>query len=130
MNINDIQSLVNALESKQKTPPKTFSAEQILFGGFNKGGLSAVDIAREIIERKQQIGIPIGDLPDGSENIDEKMERIRVEVLLKHLFLNARILIAIPAGIAVKAEGVSGAGVPVTVAGITISNALGTAIIQ
>jgi hypothetical protein len=130
MNINDIKTLINALERQQLTPPKQFAAEQILFGGFNKSGLSATDIAREIIERKQQIGVPIGNLPDGSESIDEKMERIRVEVILKHLFLNARFLVAIPAGTAVKAEGVSGAGIPVTVVGATITNTLGTAIIQ
>lgn len=129
MNISEIQALIETLINSQQTPPKEFASPQILVGGITKQGLSATDIAREIIQRKQEIGIPIDNLPDGSESLDEKMERIRVEVILKHLFLNAKITVAIPAGIPVQATGTAVGGTAV-VAGTTINNAKGYGIIQ
>ena len=55
------------------------SKEEILFGAQFREGLSAIDIASKIIERKKELGIDIGPLQSGGPNIDLAMETIRVE---------------------------------------------------
>jgi hypothetical protein len=90
----------------------------ILIGGQRKSGLSAQKMASEIIARRAEAGLPVGNLPSGEANPDEIMERIRMEVLVKNLQQEAIIKVAIPPGSVVTAAGVSAAG-PVTVAGST-----------
>tara|TARA_B100001175_G_scaffold296181_1_gene284901 strand:- start:280 stop:684 length:405 start_codon:yes stop_codon:yes gene_type:complete len=99
-------------------PPKPLPQAAILMGGPLKPGLSAVDIASEIIAKKKKLGIPIGPLPSGGDNIELMMETIRVEVIVENLIKNARIQIAIPPGIPLSATG-GNAGGPLVAAGTT-----------
>jgi hypothetical protein len=50
------------------------------------------------IERKKEIGVGIGPLPSGSQNIDLQMEVIRVEEIVNALLTKAKIEVAIPPG--------------------------------
>ena len=70
----------------------------ILSGARFRGGLSSIDIAGRIIERKKEIGIDIGPLPSGSQSIDLQMEVIRVEEITKALMTVAFADIEIPPG--------------------------------
>ena len=95
----------------------------------SKSGLSAIDIASEIIKRKKDIGIPIGPLPSGADNLDLMMETIRVEVIVEALIRDARVQIAIPPGTNVTATG-GNAGGPVVANGITTAPASGFGVIS
>ena len=101
----------------------------ILAGGNSRSGLSARIMAKEIIIRQQEAGAPIGNLPDGEESISEKMERIRMEVIVRHLLENAKFTVVVNSGIPVTATGVCAVG-SVAVQGVTISFGTGTAIMQ
>jgi hypothetical protein len=127
--IEDIINIVLAVLKSGKTPAIPMSAGLILAGGFLRSGASARDMAKEIISRQQEAGIPIGNLPSGAENIAEKMERIRMEVIVQHLLENIKISVVLPPGIPVAATGVSPSG-PVAVVGVTTGIAIGTAIIS
>ena len=59
---------------KPPTPLPLITKEEIFIGSKFREGLSAIDIASKIIERKKEIGIGIGPLPSGGENIELKME--------------------------------------------------------
>jgi hypothetical protein len=112
--IQTIQASINTTKAKARDIPTPL----ILIGARNKNGLSAREIAKEIIIRQQEAGAPIGPLPDGTDSIAEKMEVIRAEVLIEHLLRNAKITVVVPAGISITATGANSGG-PVVVKGVT-----------
>lgn len=114
---------------KPPKPLKPITKEEILIGSKFREGLSAIDIASKIVERKKEIGVGIGALPSGGENIDLQMEVIRVEEILNALLTKAKVEVAIPAGTLVKAEG-GNAGGPIVVVGTTINSSKGEGIIR
>jgi hypothetical protein len=75
-------------------------------------GLSATKIASEIIKRQSEAGAIVGVNDDGSANISEKMERIRVEEIIKAILLDARVTITLLPG---QTTGPTGGGAPTTV---------------
>ena len=108
---------------------KPIPKEQILAGVKFREGLSAIEIASRIIERKKEIGIDIAPLPSGAENIDLKMEVIRVEEIINALLTSAKIEVAIPPGTQITAGGAN-AGGPIIVQGTTVSISKGEGIIR
>ena len=81
-------------------------------------GLSAIDIASRIIERKKQIGIDIGPLPSGAENIEIMMEVIRIEEIVGAIKTKMKVEAAFPLGVPITATG-GNAGGPIVVQGVT-----------
>jgi hypothetical protein len=114
---------------KVPTPLQPISKEEILIGSKFREGLSAIDIASKIIERKKEIGIGIGPLPSGSENIDLLMETIRVEEIVNALLTKAKVEIAVAPGTQITATG-GNAGGPIVVQGATITISKGEGIIR
>tara|TARA_R110002020_G_scaffold447550_3_gene659937 strand:- start:1550 stop:1963 length:414 start_codon:yes stop_codon:yes gene_type:complete len=115
-------STIASLLKNAFSPPKqlkTIPSGLILLGAKFRGGLSSIDIASKIIERKKEIGIGIGPLPSGARNIDIQMEVIRVEEIVNALTTNAVIEIEIPPGIQLTAAG-GNAGGPIVVQGATV----------
>tara|TARA_B100000963_G_scaffold158208_2_gene137731 strand:+ start:6853 stop:7254 length:402 start_codon:yes stop_codon:yes gene_type:complete len=110
-------------------PNKPLPVPVVLAGGPLKPGLSAIDIASEIIKRKKDAGISIGPLPSGADNLDLMMETIRAQVLIEALIRDARVQIAIPPGTNVTASG-GNAGGPIIVNGITTAPASGFGVIS
>lgn len=100
-----------------------------MIGAKFREGLSAIDIASKIIERKKEIGIGLAPLPSGGENIDLKMETIRVEEILNALLTKAKIEVAIPPGTPIQSTG-GNAGGPIVVVGTTIDISKGEGIIR
>lgn len=129
INIDQIIATILAILNSGKTPALPIPAPLVLTGGFTRTGMSARDMAKEVILRQQEAGVPIGNLPSGAENISEKMERIRMEVIIKHLLENAKFTVALPAGIPITAVGASPLG-PVVVQGTTVGLGIGTAVIS
>lgn len=127
--LDTIVNIVLAVINSAQTPAIPVDPTLILGGGFLKPGLSARDMAKEVILRQQEAGVPIGNLPSGAESIAEKMERIRMEVIVKHLLENAKFSITIPPGTPIAATGASPTG-PVVVAGSTVGLSVGTGIIS
>lgn len=128
--IDDIQQIIQAVVANIETPAPNVPAPLVLLANTNKKGLSAREVAKNIIARQSEAGAPIGPLPDGEESISEKMEFIRVQEILEHIIKNAKIQVVIPPGTPITATGISAAGVPVTVQGVTSGLAIGNAIIQ
>ena len=72
--------LKRAFKVQKKLIP--LNKEEILLGVQLREGLSSIDLASRIIERKKALGIDIGPLPSGAENIDLMMEVIRIEEIV------------------------------------------------
>jgi len=92
-------------------------------------GLSPIKIATNIIKRQSEAGAFIGANDDGSANISEKMELIRVEEIINAILLDARVTIVNLPGQTVKSEGASPAG-PVTTIGTTLTTSNGYGVIS
>lgn len=132
MDFNSLSSILeglNGLFKLNKSPAPPVPSPLILTGVPSKTGMSAQRVANNVIKRKEQAGLSVGALPDGSPNPDEIMERIRVEEIFKELLTNAKITIVIPPGTPVTAAG-GNAGGPVVVQGATVSITTGFGQIQ
>ena len=129
--ITSIQSISWIFKNlfKPSTPLQPITKEEILIGSKFREGLSAIDIASKIIERKKEIGVGIGPLPSGAQNIDLQMEVIRVEEILNALLTKAKIEVAVPPGTLIQAQG-GNAGGPIVVVGTTTSISKGEGIIR
>lgn len=110
------------------TPAPSVSKVQALSSTL-RPGLSSTKIAANIIKRQSEAGAPVGVRDDGTENMSEKMERIRVEEIVKALVTDARITVTINPGQTINGNG-GNAGGPVTVIGQTLTLGKGTGLIQ
>lgn len=101
----------------------------ILVGAPRRSGLSPIKIASKIVARKAEAGLPVGALPSGASNPEEKMWRIVIEEIVKGFQQDALVTVGIPPGITITAAGISPTG-PVTVVGSSILPFKGYGIIQ
>jgi hypothetical protein len=108
--------LKRAFKVQKKLTP--LNKEEILLGVQFREGLSAIDVASKIIERKKEIGVGIGPLPSGSENIDLQMEVIRIEEIINAIKTKMKVEAAFPPGVPITATG-GNAGGPIVVQGAT-----------
>ena len=108
--------LKRAFKVQKKLTP--LNKEEILLGVQFREGLSAIDIASKIIERKKEIGVDIGPLPSGAENIDLQMEVIRIEEIINAIKTKMKVEAAFPPGVPITATG-GNAGGPIVVQGAT-----------
>lgn len=95
----------------------------------SRPGLSTTKIVSRIISRQDEAGLPIGRLPSGEESIEEKMERIRVEEIIRAITQEARITITISPGQSLFASG-GNAGGPIFVVGSTTTPGIGYGVLQ
>ena len=95
-----IKTIIDVLKNgfKNQQPPQTPPAPLIAIGSEFKPGLSAIDIAGQIIDKKKRYGIPTTPLPSGAPNLDLIMETIRVETIIENLKKNASIVVATKPG--------------------------------
>lgn len=112
--------LKKAFKTPKKLPP--ISKEEILIGVKFREGLSSIDIASRIIERKKEIGVNITPLPSGAENVDLKMEVIRVEEIVNAILTKMKVEGVVAPGVPVTATG-GNAGGPIVVQGATTQSA-------
>lgn len=132
MDFNNIDSLISGILGLL-TIPKPKDPEispYLVLASKNRAGISAQKMAAEIIKRRAEAGLPVGDFPDGQQNPDEIMEIIRAEVYSQALSSESRITVAINPGISIVAQGTTATGEPVIVKGVTTSIGKGNAIIQ
>ena len=118
--LNICDSISSVFESI-RIPATILPAELVYMGCMAKPGVSPMLVTSNIISRQSEAGAPYGPNEDGSKNISETMEMIRVEEIMKALRNDGQIQIAIPPGaIQVTATG-GNAGGPVTVVGTNIN---------
>ncbi len=130
MNISNIcNTISNAIESI-KLPATPIPPIILAMGGELRHGINPSMVAANIIQRQSEAGAPYGPSADGSANISEAMEVIRVEEIMKALKYDSQIQVAIPPGsIKITATGAN-AGGPIVVQGTNTTVVNGYGIIQ
>ena len=96
--IDKIYDTIMTAFSAVRKPLMPISAALIAGGSITRPGLSAIMIASNIIRRQSEAGAYFGPLKDGSANVSEAMERIRVEEIVKAIKEDMKVEIAIPPG--------------------------------
>lgn len=129
MTIKTICDSINKLINTVRQPMNTIPAAILVCSAIKRPGMSAMLIASEIIRRQSEAGAPFGPSKDGSSNIAEAMERIRVEEIIKAIKTCSRVQIGIPiGGIQFSGTGAN-AGGPVTITGFNINAPHGDGIV-
>ncbi len=128
-NMDSVISALNKLMTPKTGKSSNVPAPLIIVGAPQRSGLSASKIASRIIARKSEIGLPVGALPSGEISQDEKMERIRIEEIIKALVEHAFFQTVINAGQKVIANGGNSGGT-VTVIGQKYTTGSGYSIVQ
>lgn len=111
--LDDIYDIILTALNAVRKPLAPISAALIACGTISRPGLSAMMIASNIIRRQSEAGAYFGPLKDGSANISEAMERIRVEEIVNAIKEDMKVEVAIPSGsISIQGTG-NAAGTPV-----------------
>ena len=130
MTVQEICNSITKLINTARTPMTLIPGIILAGSAISRPGLSAMLIASNIIRRQSEAGAPFGAAADGSANIAEAMERIRIEEIVKALKMDAMIQVGIPIG-AIQFQGTGGnAGGPVMVTGINTNAPRGVGIIS
>lgn len=130
MNIQQIcDGITKAIEAI-RVPFPYIPATILVCSAVQRPGLSAMLIASKIIQRQSEAGAPTGSAADGSANVAEAMERIRVEEMVRALKMDSRIQVGIPiGGIQITGTGAN-AGGPVQITGFNINSPHGDGVLS
>ena len=98
MNVYDIFDTVEKMISVVRKPLVQIPTVLAVCGAVNKPGLSPMLIAASIIARRHEAGAYSGPAPDGSQNVDEAMEVIRIEEICEAIKNDLSLQGGIPPG--------------------------------
>ena len=107
MTITNILKTKKEVIESTKLPATKIPPYILMLGAQFRSGISAKIVASKIISRQSEAGAPFGPNTDGSKNIAEAMEVIRVEEIVNALKYDANIQIVIPPGSIKVVEGVN-----------------------
>lgn len=121
--LNDILSI--------KPPPNLGTIPSpIVVLSKTRNGMSALRAANKVFEKKKELGLPTGNLPDGSPNFDDILWYTAIKAIIDEITNEAKITSASLPGTQIAATGSDAVGVPVVVYGSTITFANGGTIIE
>jgi hypothetical protein len=94
-----------------------------------RGGMSALRAANKVLEKKKELGIPTGNLTDGSANDDDILWYTAIKAILHEISVESRITTTILPGTQVVAAG-GNVGGPIVVYGSTVTFGQGGTVIE
>lgn len=128
-NLTDIINTIDIELKNSLSKENDIPAPLILLGSGNKSGLSQRILAKAIKQRLPEIGVPIGNLTDGSENIFEKFVDVLIDEIVKHIKEYAKITTVVDIGVNVTATGANAGGELIAI-GTTTGLGIGKGILQ
>jgi hypothetical protein len=121
--LNDILSI--------KPPPNLGTIPPpIVVLSKTRGGMSSLRAANKVLEKKKELGLPTGNLADGSANFDDILWYTAIKAIIDEITNEAKITSASLPGTQIAASGTDAEGMPVVVYGSTITFADGGTIIE
>jgi hypothetical protein len=120
--LNDILSI--------KTPPNFGSLPSpVIVLSKTRNGMSALRAANKVLEKKKELGIPTGNLSDGSANDDDILWYTAIKAIIDEITTEAKITSSSLPGTQITAAG-GNAGGPIVVYGVTTTFSDGGTIIE
>ena len=132
-NLSSMNGILNTILSAFSVPEQPVTPlppPLIMFGAKLRPGLSAQSIAAEIISKQSEAGRVVGDVFADGPNVEEAMEVIRVQEIVKALLNEAKIEVVIPPGVQILTVGPGNLGGAVISQGATTSMGIGNGVIR
>jgi hypothetical protein len=123
-----IETLSNILAIKE-LPNFGFVPTPVVALAKTRGGMSAIRAANKVLEKKKELGLPTGNLEDGSANDDDILWYTLTKALMDEITNEAKISSTSIPGTQIVASG-GNAGGPIVVYGSTITFSDGATIIE
>jgi hypothetical protein len=92
-------------------------------------GMSSLRAANKVLEKKKELGLPTGNLADGSANLDDILWYTAIKAIIDEITIHAQVTSSSLPGTQMVAAG-GNAGGPVTVYGSTTTFSDGSTIIS
>lgn len=119
--VQAIGTYISNLLSSVRKPLTKIPSALIAGGTVTRPGLSSIMTTSNILRRQAEAGAYSGPLRDGSANIAEAMERVRVEEIINAIKSDLKIEISIPpGGIQIAGTGECAVG-PVAIQGSNVN---------
>lgn len=128
--VNGVLNTILAAFDIPVEPIAPLPPPMIITGAYLRPGLSAKTIAARIISRQSEAGRQVGDIFADGPNVEESMELIRVEEIIKAILNESVVNVVIPPGVSVSTVGVGNLGAPVVAQGATTTMGIGNGIIR
>jgi len=130
MNIKKVLELTNKAIDAARKPANKIAAMLIYATAVQRPGISKLKISSQIIADNEPLGINIGQMPDGTDNVVNAFVYNVVEKVVDTLKDDSMVECVIPSGsIVVQANGAN-AGGPIVSVGTNINNAKGYGVIR
>lgn len=123
-----IESLSNILAIKELPNFGVIPPQLSALSKF-RGGMSSIRAANKVLEKKKELGLPTGNLEDGSANDDDILWYIAIQSIIDEITKEAKITSTSIPGTQITAAG-GNAGGPIVVYGATINFTDGGSIIE
>jgi len=123
-----IQTISNILSIKELPNVGTIPP-QLAALSKSRGGMSALRAANKVLEKKKELGLPTGNLTDGSANYDDILWYTAIKAIMDEITNEAKISSTSIPGTQLVASG-GNAGGPIVVYGATTSFSDGGTIIE
>lgn len=131
--LNTISGIINLILTAFMIPEPPIAPlppPLLVAGATLRPGLSAKEIAANIISRQSKSGRQVGNIFVDGENVEEAMELIRIEEIIDALLNKSVVNVAIAPGVSVITVGPGNLGFPVVGQGFTTTIASGNGIIR
>lgn len=130
MNIKKVLELTNKAIDAARKPANKIAAMLIYATAVQRPGISKLKISSQIIADNEPLGINIGQMPDGTDNVVNAFVYNVVEKVVDTLKDDSMVECVIPSGsIVVQANGAN-AGGPIVSVGTNINDAKGYGVIR
>lgn len=127
--IKNILTSINGLLKIKNSPNFGTPPPQIVVLTQNREGMSVIRAVNKVLEKKRELGIPTGNLEDGTANSDDILWYTAIKAIMDEITVNAKITTAISAGQQIVASGANVGG-PIVVYGTTTTFGIGGTIIE
>ena len=131
--LNTISGVINLILTAfliPEPPIAPLPPPLLVAGATLRPGISAKQIAANIISRQSKSGRQVGNVFVDGTNVEEAMELIRIEEIVDAILNQAVVNVAIAPGISVMTVGPGNFGIPVVSQGFTTTIASGNGIIR
>lgn len=95
-----------------------------------RGGMSALRAANTVLEKKKALGLPTGNLTDGTANCDDILWYTAIQAIINEITNESKITTATSPGTQLIGTGIGNLGIPIVVYGSTVTFGIGGTIIE
>jgi len=127
---NDILNTLDNILSIKELPNFGVMPPPLIPLSQFRNGMSAIRAASKVYEKKKELKIPTGPLPDGSENNDDILWYTAIQAIMDEITNEAKISTSITPGTQIIGTGIGNLGIPIVIYGATTTFGIGGTIIE